>query len=102
MASSGIIIKTDVIRELRSIGFMDGRLFHKSFDGKYGEEDSFLGTILFTKGKIVEYSKFTVSGNMPSDDQINRDRKLELKQSFLTRISLERRLGLSGSSILPK
>lgn len=66
--SCGFIIKAELVKTIQQLPFMEGRLFHKSFDGVYGYEDGFLGKLLLDMACSIGWSDVIVKGGIVFDD----------------------------------
>lgn len=67
-AACGFIATTTSLKAVRELFFMEGRCFHKNFDGRYGYEDWFLGKLLFDMGYTIAWNNIVVSGSSILDD----------------------------------
>lgn len=84
LATAGIIVKTEFLKKIRKLSFMDNRCFHKDFDGWYGEEDTFLGHCLYNVGANVIKSKMVLKGSIPSNTYYKNSENVEIKLKLLT------------------
>lgn len=66
--SCGFLIKTELLEIIRQLPVMNGRCFHRDFDGTYGYEDCFLGKILRELQAHIGWADITVSGAIVFDD----------------------------------
>lgn len=84
--TAGLIVKTNSLRKVRRISFMNNRCFHNAFDGEYGEEDYFFGDCLFVTGAIIKFSDLRMAGTMPSSNAFlnvsNGNKRIRLKEKL--------------------
>lgn len=88
MFTCAVIIKTKFLKRVRKLSFMEGRCFHKGFDGLYGNEDIFLGNCLFSTGARIKISRLVVTGIVPSGDFLN------VMDSYLLLMDLKKKVSM--------
>lgn len=83
VVTAGLFVKTSFLKKVRKLSFMEDRCFHKDFDGFYGEEDIFLGYCLYSVGASIRFSKFTLTGLMPSNSSYSNLKNLDKRKALI-------------------
>lgn len=78
----GFIATTTSLKAVRELFFMEGRCFHKNFDGRYGYEDGFFGKLLFDMGYTIAWNNIVVSGAIIFDDIVKMKTLREQEDVF--------------------
>jgi len=86
LITAGIIIKTSFLKKVRKLFFMNNRCFYYEFDGKYGEEDLFLGDCLHFLGAKINFSNLVVTGTMPSSTAFFNKINVETREKMIDKL----------------
>lgn len=86
--SCGIWLSKEAIRALRNVN--NGRIFHPSFDGYWGDEDNFLADELYYLGFKIGYStNIRLSGKF---GKLTEEKLMSLRKNFMKRVDLRIKL----------
>ncbi len=86
LITAGLIIKTSFLKKVRKLFFMNNRCFYYEFDGKYGEEDLFLGSCLHFLGAKINFSNLVVTGTMPSSTSFFNKINVETREKMIEKL----------------
>jgi hypothetical protein len=62
--TAGLVVKRIFVEKVRKLKIMEGRCFHKAFDGIWGCEDTLFGACLYVLGARIGYMDATISGSL--------------------------------------